>query len=96
MNTAVCKASHTGSWRDVYLAAILEPDLNKLAQRIVEAETALAARARELFYATKDAAQEGESVDDAMCILHVLRSSLKQRETTIVEGAGDFDYVERA
>ena len=94
MNTVVCRASHTGSRRDVYQAAILEPDLSKLAQRIVEAETALALRARELFYATRDDAEEGESVDDAMRILHVLRSSLKQRGTTVVESVGDFDHPE--
>jgi hypothetical protein len=95
MNTAVCKASHTGSWRDVYQAAILEPDLNKLSERIVEAETALAVRAQELFCATVDDTQEGESVDDAMCILHVLRGSLKHHETTVIQRTSDFDHLKR-
>lgn len=52
----------SGSWRDFYQAAILEPDLNKLPERIVKAEIAIAIRARELFYANGDEAQEGESL----------------------------------
>ena len=85
MNTTVCKASLSGSWRAVYQAAILEPDLQKLPGRIIEAETALTARARELFYAIEDDAQEEASLDDAMSILHVLRSSLKHHQLTVTQ-----------
>ena len=77
MNTAVCKALKIQSWKDLYQAAIVEPDLNKLPERIDEAESALVLRARELFYATGNEAEEGESLDDAMCILHALRNSLE-------------------
>jgi hypothetical protein len=49
MNTAVCKDRDTGSWRDLYKAAIFEPDVNKLPERIAAAESALTVRGRELF-----------------------------------------------
>jgi len=39
--------------------------------------------ARDLFYTAGDSAEEGESLDDAMCILHALRNSLKHRPTAI-------------
>ena len=83
MNTAACKGLETSSWKVLYQAAIFEPDLNRLPQRIDEAETALAVRARELFYGTGDGPEEAEGLDDAMCILHALRSSLKHRPTAI-------------
>ena len=81
--------------KESYQAVILEPDLNKLPERIAEAETALTLRARELFYATEDDAAEGESLDDAMCILHALTSSLKRRATAI-QTVNDFDHLKSA
>jgi hypothetical protein len=82
MNTAVCKGLDTGSWKDLYQAALFEPDFNKLTERIAEAETALVMRARELFYASEcNSGEEEESMDYAMCALHALRSSLKRNPT---------------
>jgi len=95
MNSAVCKGLDTGSWKDLYQAAIFESDLNKLPERIAEAEAALVICARELFYTVGDDAEEGESLDDAMCILHALRSSLKHRPTA-VQRMNDFDYLKSA
>ena len=95
MNTAVCKGRDTESWKDLYQAAIFEPDLNKLPERIDEAEAALVTCARELFYAVGGDAEEGESLDHAMCILHALRSSLKQRPTAI-QKMNDFEYLKSA
>lgn len=95
MNTAVCKGRDTGSLKDLYQAALFESDLNKLPERIAEAESALITRARELFYTAGDDAGEGESLDDAMCILHALRSSLKHRPTAI-QRTNDFDYLKSA
>ena len=48
------------SWKDLYQAAIFEPDLNKLPERIDEAEAALVISARELFYTAGDSAEEGK------------------------------------
>jgi hypothetical protein len=86
MNTAVCKGLDTGSWKDLYQAALFESDLDKLTERIAEAETALVMRARELFYASEsNSGEEEESMDYAMCALHALRSSLKRNPTVIKE-----------
>ena len=54
MNTAVCRALKTQTWKDLYQATICEPDLNKLPRRIDEAEVALVVRGRELYYAVDD------------------------------------------
>lgn len=88
MNTVACKGLDTGSWKDLYQAAIFEADLNKLPERIAEAEAALVICARELFYGVGGDADEGESLDDAMCILRALRSSLKRRPTTVPAANG--------
>jgi hypothetical protein len=83
MNVAVCKRRDTLSWKELYQAAIMEPNLQQLPERIAAAESALVLRARELFYATGNEAEEGESLDDAMCILHALRNSLKHRPSSV-------------
>jgi hypothetical protein len=77
MNTGGCKGLEARSWRDLYQAAIYESDVNRLPDRIADAETALVMRARELVYASGDKIEEEESLDDAMFILHALRSSLR-------------------
>ena len=38
MNTGICKALDPQSWRDAYQAAMCESDLNKLPERIADAE----------------------------------------------------------
>ena len=70
----------TQPWKELYQAAITEPDLSRLPTRLSDAETAVAVRARELFYASGDDGEEGESLDYAMCILHALRESLNHRD----------------
>jgi len=95
MNTATCKGLYTDSWKDLYQAAIRESDLTKLPERIADAETALVTRARDLFYTSGDKIEEEGSLDDAMCILHALRSSLKHRPTGI-QRLADSDYLKRA
>ena len=83
MNTATCNGLYDRSWKDYYQAVICESDLNKLPERIADAETALVMRARYLFYTSGDKIDEAESLDNAMCILHALRSSLKRRSSAI-------------
>lgn len=82
MNPATCKSLYTLSWKDLYRAAIHEPDMNKMIECITEAESALVIRMRELFN-TGDNFEEVESMDDALSILHALRSSLKHRPAAI-------------
>ena len=95
MNTGACKRFDAQSWKDLYQAAMCESDMNKLPERIAEAETALAMRARELFYTSEDRFEEEESLDDAMCVLHALRSSLKRRPSAI-QSTTSLDYVRNA
>lgn len=95
MNTATCRGLYTHPWKELYQAAIHESDLNKLPERITDAETALVMRVRELFYTSGDKFEEEESLDDAMFILHALRSSLK-RGPTVVQGTSDFDSIRSA
>jgi hypothetical protein len=83
MNTGICKGLDARSWKDLYQAALCESDLNKLPERIADAETALAMRTRELSYTSGDKFEEKDSLDDALCILHALRSSLKRRPTAV-------------
>ena len=79
MHVAVSKAPDSGKWREFYRAAILEPDSTKLPERIAEAEKALVQCARELFQKTGDNIEEEEqALDDAMYVLHGLRSTCKR------------------
>jgi hypothetical protein len=83
MITSEGKGLTSQRWKVLYQAAIAEPDLNKLPERLTEAEAALVARARELFYASGDDGEEGESLDSAMFILHALRQSLSRRALSV-------------
>jgi hypothetical protein len=80
-------AHPNSTWKDLYHAAIHESDLNKLPERITDAEIAVVLRVRELFYTSDYRIGEEESLDEAMCILHALRSSLKQR-SSVIQGTG--------
>jgi hypothetical protein len=96
MGAAVCRSFKNQSWKDLYQAAIYESDLNRLPKRIEDAEGALIICARELFCgAGDDDGEEAESLDDAMCILHALRSSLKRRPTAI-QSTSNLDYLTSA
>jgi hypothetical protein len=79
MNSATCRSLHTQSWKALYQAAIQESNVNKLPERITDAETALVMRTRELFYTSGDKFAEEESLEHAMCILRALRSHLKHQ-----------------
>jgi hypothetical protein len=95
MNTGICKGLNAQSWTDLYQAVMCESDVNKLPERIADAEAALAMRARDLFYTSGDRFEEEESLDDAMCVLRALRSSLKRRPSAI-QGTGNLDYSRSA
>lgn len=62
-------------WRELYLAALFEPDRTQLQVRIAQAEEALVERARQLFQASGDSIEEAEAIDDAMYALHALRNT---------------------
>lgn len=95
MNTAICKALDPRSWKDLYQAAMCESDLNKLPERIADAEAMLVMRTRQLSCTPGDRFEEKDSLDDALCILHALRNSLKRRPSAIA-GTGSLDSLKSA
>jgi len=95
MNTAICKALDPRSWKDLYQAAMCESDLNKLPERIADAEAMLVMRTRQLSCTPGDRFEEKDSLDDALCILHALRNSLKRRPSAI-PGTGSLDSLKSA
>src|SRR5207248_437436 len=70
-------SSENNGWRELYRAAILELELTRLPERILQAETALILRAKELFQNGGGNGQETQDLDDAMYALQALRSALR-------------------
>ena len=61
-------------WRALYRAAILETNKSVLALRVSEAEKALIARRRELFY-DDTTFEEKEALEDALYALRAFKTS---------------------
>ena len=72
MSTEVASSAST-SWKELYRAVLFETDKNRMAERIANAEWALALRARELFHAGREHLQERQAVDAAIYALYALR-----------------------
>jgi hypothetical protein len=72
----VSAPSQPRMWRDLYVAALLEGDRDRVPNLIAEAERAIAERARELFRASGDHIEEEEAMDDALYALRALKSCL--------------------
>lgn len=68
--------SHVRTWKDLYIAALLEGDRSRVPNLIAEAERAIAERARELFKVSGDHIEEEQAMDDALYALHALRGCL--------------------
>lgn len=62
------------NWRDLYKAAILEPERNAITQRVLDAEKAILDRGREIFY-NSVTSEEQEELEDALYILRALRTA---------------------
>jgi hypothetical protein len=63
-------------WKTLYRAAILETNKGLLPQRVSEAEEAVKARGREIFYGNGTAEEkEAEALEDALYTLHAFRSA---------------------
>jgi hypothetical protein len=76
MSTGALQPSHAADWKSLYVAALLEGDVDRIPSLIADAEHAIVVRARELFTATGDNIQEEEALDDALYALHALRSCI--------------------
>ena len=68
--------SHRQDWKDLYVAALLEGDKDKIPSRIDQAERAIVERTRELFNRAADNTREQESLRDALYALQALKSCL--------------------
>jgi len=66
-------------WKTLYRAAILETNKGLLPQRVWEAEEAVKARGREIFYGN-GTPEEEEALDDALYALHAFRTAWQRSE----------------
>ncbi|HUO17600.1 MAG TPA: hypothetical protein VMX38_21635 [Verrucomicrobiae bacterium] len=64
-------------WKDLYFAALLEGNVERVPALIFNAEQAIVDRARELFSTQGDHVQEEEALDDALYALHALKSCIE-------------------
>jgi hypothetical protein len=63
-------------WKQLYVAALLEGNEEKVPSLISVAELAIRMRARDLFNADGDNIEEEAHLDDALYALHALKSCL--------------------
>ena len=66
-------------WKSLYAAVILETIRGVLSQRVSEAEAAVIARRREIFYAD-GTPEEKEALDDALYALHAFTTPWQHSE----------------
>ena len=66
-------------WKSLYRAAILETNKSAIRERISEAESAVLARGRELFY-SEATLEEREALEDALYALRALKSACEHGE----------------
>jgi hypothetical protein len=66
-------------WKTLYRAAILETNNTLRSQRVLEAEEAVRARGREIFYGD-GTAEEKEALEDALYALHAFRTAWQHNE----------------
>jgi hypothetical protein len=68
-------------WKTLYRAAILETDRGLLPQRVSEAEEAVKARGREIFYGNGTLEEkEAEALEDALYTLSAFRTAWQHSE----------------
>ena len=73
--------SEQNDWKDLYKAALFEPNKEKIPARISDAEQRIAARTRELFNSGDQDTLERSALNVAMYALVALRSSLAWKES---------------
>jgi hypothetical protein len=66
-------------WKTLYRAAILETNKRVLPQRVSEAEEAVRARGREIFYGG-GSSEEKEALEDALYALRAFRTAWQHTE----------------
>ena len=79
MRSQIAPPSMLRGWRELYTAALLETDKNRIPTRIAHAEKAIMIRARELFAVGSDSIEEDQALDDALYALRALQNCLEFR-----------------
>ena len=74
MITAFSPRRNPRDWKTLYRAAILEIDRTAIPRRIAEAEQAVLARGRELFYSS-GTREEQELLEDALYALRAFKTA---------------------
>lgn len=82
MSTAFSPRPDHGDWKTLYRAAILELNKSVIPKKVSEAEQAVLARGRELFY-SGGTTEEKESLEDALYALRAFRSAWEHTEAEI-------------
>jgi len=72
MNSALSTCPYRTDWRPLCIAAILGNNKNVLPKRVLEAEAALIARGREIFY-DPTTLEEKDALEDAQYALRAFR-----------------------
>lgn len=67
-------------WKVLYRAAIFETNKSAVLERVLEAERAVLARGRELFY-RDGTPEEKEDLEDALYALRAFRTAYERTET---------------
>lgn len=81
MTTAFPPCLKRIDWRPLYRAAILETNKRVLPKRVSEAEAAVIARRREIFYADgTPEEEEKEALEDALYALHAFKTVWRHSE----------------
>jgi hypothetical protein len=79
MNTASLTYLNRPDWRTLYRAAILETNKSVVPRRVLEAEEAVLARGREIFYGDSTL-EEKEALEDALYALRAFRIACHHTE----------------
>jgi hypothetical protein len=81
MKAAFARCLIPSDWKVLYKAAIVENDRSIGSQRAAEAERAVLARERELFYGD-GTLEEKEALEDALYTLRALKSAWEHSEAS--------------
>ena len=79
MKTVLSPPPNHADWRILYRAAILETNKGVLPKRVSEAEKAVLAREREVFYGHASV-EEKEALEDALYALRAYRTAWQHSE----------------
>jgi hypothetical protein len=79
MKTVLPPPLNDAVWRTLYRAAILETNKGVLPKRVSEAEKAVLAREREVFYGHASV-EEKEALEDALYALRAFRTAWQHSE----------------